>query len=47
MWTQIKLLHKEQSDLGLHCLPYRLLKHFNRRQNRVAFVVIGVLGLNA
>ena len=22
----------EQSDLGPHCLPWRLLKHFSRRE---------------
>ena len=24
----------EQSDLGPHCLPSRLLKHFSRRESR-------------
>ena len=33
----------QQSDLGLHCLFERLLKHFSRRQNQATFVVIGVL----
>ena len=33
---------KEQSDLGLHCLTKRLLKHLGRRQKRT-FVVIGTL----
>ena len=31
------------SDLGLHCLLVRLLKHFSRRQKQTTFVVIGVL----
>ena len=38
MWTQIR-----QSDLGLHCLLERLLKHFSRRQKQTTFVVIGDL----
>ena len=33
----------EQSDLNLHCLFERLLKHFNRRQKQTQFVVIGAL----
>ena len=32
-----------QSDLGPHCLPYRLLKHFNRRKKQTTFVAIGAL----
>ena len=43
MWTKIRLLLQEQSDLGLHCLLERLLKHFNRQQKQMIFVVIGVL----
>ena len=31
------------SDLSLHCLLERLLKHFSRRQKLTTFVVIGVL----
>ena len=31
----------EQSDLGSHCLPQRLLKHFSRREKQTTFVVIG------
>ena len=33
----------EQSDLGLHCLFERLIKHFSRRHKQTTFVVIGVL----
>ena len=33
----------EQSDLSPHCLPYRLLKHFSRREKQTTFVVIGEL----
>ena len=43
MWTQIRLL---QSDLSLHCLFERLLKHFSRRQKQSNFVVIGALRVN-
>ena len=41
MWNRI-----EQSDLGLHCLLERLLKHFSRRQKQTTFFVIGVLRVN-
>ena len=34
---------EEQSDLGLHFLTKRLLKHFNRSQKQTAFVVIVAL----
>ena len=30
MWIQIRMLLQEQSDLNLHCLSKRLLKHFKR-----------------
>ena len=43
MWTQIRLLLQEQSDLGLHCLFERLLTHFGRRQRQTNIVVIGDL----
>ena len=33
----------DQTDLGLHCLLERLLKHFSRQQKQTTFVVIGVL----
>ena len=33
----------EQTALGPHCLPYRLLKHFSRREKQTTFVVIGTL----
>ena len=36
---------QEQSDLNLHCLLERLLKHFSRRQKQTNFVVIGALRL--
>ena len=32
-----------QSDLRLHCLLERLLKHFSRRQKQSNFVVISAL----
>ena len=38
IWTQIRLLLREQSDLGPYCLQYRLPRNINRceskRQNR-------------
>ena len=43
MWTQIRLLLQEQSDLGLHYLSNRLLKHFSRQQKKMKFVVNGAL----
>ena len=43
MWTQVRLLLLEQSDLSLHCLLERLLKHFSRRQKLMNFIVIGAL----
>ena len=46
MWTQIRLLILEQSDLSLHCLLERLLKYFSRRQKQSNFVVIGALRVN-
>ena len=36
----------EQSELGPHCLPLRLLKHFNRREKQTTFVAIGTLSVN-
>ena len=33
----------EQSDLGPHCLPKRLLKHFSRREKQTTFVAFGAL----
>ena len=41
MWIQIRLLIEEQSDLGLHSLSNRLLKHFSGQN----FAVIGALTL--
>ena len=32
-----------ESDLGLHCLSERLLKHFSRRQKQTSFVVIVII----
>ena len=46
MWTQIRLLLQEQSNLGPHCLTKRLLKQFSRRQKQTTFVVIGVQRVN-
>ena len=46
MYTLIRLLLQEQSDIGLHCLSKRLLKYFNRRQKQTTFVVIGALRVN-
>ena len=43
MWTQIRLLLQEQSDLGLHCMQKRILNHFSRRQKQTTFVVIGAV----
>ena len=37
MWTQIRLLLVEQSDLAPHCLSKGLLKYFSRQ-----FAVIGL-----
>ena len=36
----------EQSDLGPHSLPLRLLKHFSRREKQTTFVAIGTLRVN-
>ena len=43
MLTQIRLLLQEQSDLGLHGLSKRLLKHFSRRKKQTTFVEIVAL----
>ena len=43
MWTQIRLLLQEQSDLGLHGLSKRLLKNFSRRKNQTTVVEIVAL----
>ena len=40
MLTQFRLLLQE-SDLGLHCLNKRFLKHLGRLQKQTTFVVIG------
>ena len=32
-----------QSDLGPHCLPWGLLKHFSRQEKQTTFVAIGPL----
>ena len=44
MCTQNRL--QEQSDLGLHCLPKRPLKHFSRREKQTTFVAIDKLRVN-
>ena len=36
----------EQTDLGPHCLPERLLKHFSRQEKADDFVAIGTLRAN-
>ena len=38
---------QEQSDLGPHCLPFKRLKHFNRREKQTTIVVIGALRVKA
>ena len=42
-WSAIQWDKKEQSDLGLHCLSERLLKHFGRQHKQTTFVEIGTL----
>ena len=42
MWTQIRLLLKEQSDLGPHCLQKLLLKS-QADDKQTTIVVIGAL----
>ena len=37
------LLRSEQSDLGLHCLKKRLLKHLGRKHYQTTLVVIDAL----
>ena len=34
------------NDLGPHCLPERLLKHFSRREKLATFDAIGALRVN-
>ena len=34
---------RSDSDLGPHCLPLKLLKHFSRREKQTSFVAIGAL----
>ena len=36
----------DQTDLSIHCLLQRLLKHFSRRKKQTNFVVIGALRVN-
>ena len=36
----------EQTVLGPHCLPWRLLKHISRREKQITFVAIGALRVN-
>ena len=38
VWTEIRLLHMKQSDLGPHCLLLRLPK-YNRQQTKCTLVV--------
>ena len=46
-WTQIGLLQKEQSDLGLHCLSMRLRNIYADEKNGQHFVVIDALWVNS
>ena len=55
MWTQIRLLLYEQSDLGPHCLPVcknrfeKFARIFRRRQKQTTFSdadFLGVLRVN-
>ena len=34
---------EQTAHIGPHCLPYRLLKHFSRREKQITFVAIGAL----
>ena len=45
MWTLIRLLLQEQSDLGPHCLQKRLLNH-KQMTKQTTVVVIGSLRVN-
>ena len=51
MWTQIRLLLKEQSDLGPHCLPVcknrfeKFARIFSRRHKQTTFSDAGFLGV--
>ena len=46
MWTQIRLLIQEQSDLCLHCLNMKLQKHLGRQQKQTKIFVVGTLRVN-
>ena len=45
MWTKIRLLQKEQSDLGPHCLQKWLINHKQMRK-QMTIVMIGTLRVN-
>ena len=51
MWTQIRLLFEEQSDLGSHCLPVcknrfeKFARRFSRRHIQTTFSDAGFLGV--
>ena len=45
LWTQIRLLLEEQSDLGPHCLQKWLLKS-KADEKQMTIVVIGALRVN-
>ena len=45
VWTQIRLLLKEQSDLGPHCLQQWLLSN-RQKTKQTTIVVIGALRVN-
>ena len=41
VWIDIRLLLlQEQSDLNLHCLTKKLLKHFSRLQKQIVFASV-------
>ena len=44
MWTRIRLLLQDQSDLDLHCL--KRLKHLSRLQRQTTFIEIDALVAN-
>ena len=47
MWTQIRLLLQEQSDLVPHCLSKMLIsKTFQQMTKLMIFVVIGTFRIN-
>ena len=45
MWTQIRLLPQEQSDLDPNCL-LKTSKHFSKQQKQTIFVCFGALSVD-